>query len=151
MANHPHRFAGISALRSNGIDVHQTGGQREYRLPVDEYARIHMRSKIALNFCYHHNGETQMKGRVLEVLLCGAMLLEEKNGETAKLFEPMIDYVPFSDEKDLVDKVKYYLAHDDEREEIAINGHQKAKEKYNGEVWWKTVFEKVFGTAFRKY
>lgn len=110
-------------LRSNGIDVHQTGGQREYRLPVDEYARMHMRSKVALNFCYHPNGRAQLKGRVLEVLLCGVMLLEAENTETAKLFEPMIDYVPFSDEKDLVDKVRYYPEHDAERMKIAGRGH----------------------------
>jgi hypothetical protein len=148
MAGHPDRIAGISALRSNGIEVYQTGGQNECRLSVDEYARMHMRSKIALNFCYHPNGVAQVKGRVFEVLLCGTMLLEAENVETARLFEPMIDYVPFSDEKDLVDKVRYYLDHDAEREEIAANGHQKAKEKYSGEIWWKIVFKRVFGTEF---
>jgi len=143
MTNHPDRLAGISALRLNGIDVYQTGGQREYRLPTDEYAHTYMRSKIALNFCYHPNLATQLKGRVFEITLCGAMLLESENSETAKWFEPMVEYVPFSDEKDLVEKVKYYLTHESERMDIAAKGHQKAKEMYTAERFWKTVFEWV--------
>jgi len=143
MAGYPDRVAGIRALRLSGIDVCQVGGHREHRLSVYEYARMHMRSKIALNFCYHPNGGAQVKGRVFEVLLCGSMLLEAENAETAKFFVPMIDYVPFSNEKDLVDKVKYYLAHDDEREEIAANGHKKIQEKYSGEMWWKTIFDRL--------
>lgn len=148
MKGHPDRYAGISALRANAIDVYQTGGQREHRLPVDEYARIYMRSKIALNFCYHPNGMAQLKGRIFEATSCGAMLMEADNPETAKLFEPMVDYVPFTDETDLVEKVRYYLAHNSERMEIAAKGHQKATEKYTGEMFWKTVFKRVFGTDF---
>ena len=146
MKDHPDRYAGISALRSAGIDVYQTGGQRENRLSVEEYAGIYMRSKIALNFCYHPNGKVQVKGRVFEATSCGAMLMEADNPETAKLFEPMVDYVPFKDEKDLVDKVKYYLAHDAEREEIAANGHKKVNEKYSARMFWKTVLEGVLGS-----
>lgn len=40
------RRAGIAALRANGIEVYQSGGQRENRLSVDEYARIFMRSRL---------------------------------------------------------------------------------------------------------
>ena len=148
MKDHPDRYAGIFALKLSGIDVYQTGGQRECRLSVNEYARIYMCSKIALNFCYHPNGMVQIKGRVFEAISCGAMLMEADNPETAKLFEPMVDYVPFTDETDLVEKVRYYLAHDSERKEIAARGHQKAKERYSGEMFWKTVFKRVFGTNF---
>ncbi|MBA7565010.1 hypothetical protein ES708_06680 [subsurface metagenome] len=148
MRGHPDRRAGILALKSNGIDVYQTGGQREKRLSIDEYALIYKRSKIALNFCYHSNDRVQIKGRVFEATSCDAMLMEADNPETAKLFKPMVDYVPFIDERDLVEKVRYYLAHDSERMEIAARGHKKAKEKYTSEIFWKTVFRKVFGADF---
>ena len=133
---------------TSGIDVYQTGGQRECRLSVDEYARIYMRSKIALNFCYHPNLIAQCKSRVFEATLCGAMLLEADNSETARRFEPMVDYVPFTDETDLVEKVRYYLAHESERMEIAARGHQKAKKMYTGDLFWKTVFRRAFSTNF---
>ena len=146
MKDHPDRHAGISALRANGIEVFQSGGHEENRLSIDEYALVYKRSKIALNFCYHPNGRVQVKGHVFEATLCGAMLMEADNPDTAKLFEPMVDYVPFKDEKDLVDKVKYYLAHDAEREEIAANGHKKVNEKYSARMFWKTVLEGVLGS-----
>ena len=146
MQGHPDRYAGISALRANGIAVFQSGGHEENRLSIDEYALVYKRSKIALNFCYHPNGRVQVKGHVFEATLCGAMLMEADNPDTAKLFEPMVDYVPFKDEKDLVDKVKYYLAHDAEREEIAANGHKKVNEKYSARMFWKTVLEGVLGS-----
>ena len=144
--DHPDMLAGISALRSNGIDVYQAGGQRENRLSVDEYARAYMRTKIALNFCYHPNGMVQLKAHVFEATSCGAMLMEADNSETAKWFEPMVDYVPFTDEKDLVEKVRYYLAHDAERMEIAASGHRKTKEKYTDKIFWKTVLSRAFST-----
>ncbi len=148
LENYPDRNAGITALRSNGVEVYQVGGQRERRLSTAEYARIHMRSKIALNFCRTaRGGHVQCKGRVWEVVLCGAMLLESDNQETAKWLEPMVDYVPFSNEKDLVDKAKHYLAHPSERNAIAERGHCKARERYSGEMFWRTVFDKVWPTA----
>lgn len=148
MTGHPDRLAGISVLRQNGIDVYQAGGQRESALPPGEYARVHMRSRIALNFCYHPNGMAQLKGRVIEVTLCGAMLLETENAETARWFEPMVDYVPFTDEADLVEKARYFLAHESERAEIAARGHQKAKQKYSGEQFWKTLLGRALGARF---
>ena len=140
------RRAGIAALTSSGIEVHQSGGQREGMLSVDEYARIYMRSKIALNFSLGAGGIQHAKGRIFEATLCGAMLLEAENSETSLWFEPMVDYVPFANEADLVEKARYYLKHDSEREEIAARGHQKVKEKYGAEMFWRTIFSRVFGT-----
>lgn len=40
-------------------------------------------------------------------------------------------YVTFRDSDDLVEKVKYYMEHEDEREEIVKNGRQLFKEEYN--------------------
>ena len=143
MKAHPDRHAGISALRNNGINVIQSAGLRENRLSINEYADVYKHSKIALNFCYHPNGQVQVKGRVFEAISCGALLLEAENTNTAEFFEPMVDYVPFSDERDLVDKVRYYLSHGAEREEIAANGHKKLNEKYSANIFWKTVLENV--------
>ncbi len=143
------RRSGIAALRSNGIEVYQSGGQKEHRLSVGEYARIFMRSKIALDFSLGPGGIQHAKGRIFEATLCGAMLLEDDNPQISMWFEPMVDYVPFTDEADLVEKAKYYLEHDSEREEIADRGHQKAMEKYSAGMFWRTIFGRVFGTEWQ--
>ena len=140
------RRAGLAALKSAGVEIYHSGGQRENRLSVEKYAEVFQKSKIALNFSrLAISTEDQFKGRTLETTLCGAMLLESENAQTAKWLEPMVDYVPFKDTNDLVEKAKYYLQHDSEREKIAANGHQKATQKYTGEMFWKTILDKVLG------
>ena len=74
-------------------------------------------------------------------MFCGAMLLEEENFETARLFEPFVDYVPFRNTNDLIEKIEYYLKYEDEREKIARNGSQKAYERYSGTAFWKRILE----------
>ena len=41
-------------------------------------------------------------------------------------------------------KIEYYLAHDDEREEIAHNGYLKVKEHYTFEKCLKKILDTVF-------
>jgi len=148
ITNKPDRLTGIKALQANGIHVLKTGGQLENRLSLKEYASIYMRSKITLNFSRSGQKLTR-KGRLTEATLCGAMLLESENPETPKWFEPMIDYVPFRDEKDLIEKARYYLRHHSERIEIAKNGRRKALELCKPENFWgrivnKLKFERLF-------
>ncbi len=141
---YPERQAGVLALRGSGIEVLQVGGQRTKRVSLEEYARVHMRSKIALNFPRTFD-TYQAKGRIYEVTLCGAMLMEMDNPETARWFEPMVEYVPFVGREDLVEKARYYLAHDDERAAIAERGKQKALDRYSAAHWWRTIFDRVLG------
>jgi len=140
---HPNRSSMINWLRNNGIDVYKTGGQREHLLSTQEYAQTYMRSKLTLNFSHHRSDSFQFKGRVFEATLCGAMLLEEENPETTRWFEPMLEYVPFKNNNDLLDKARYYLEHDAERKEIARRGLEKANERYTGKIYWETILKRV--------
>ena len=47
--------------------------------------------------------------------------------ELMMYFENGKDIVIYEDKIDLINKVKYYLEHDDERMEIARNGYNKVK------------------------
>jgi len=135
----------IEALTKADIGFYHTGGQRENRVSPEEYAGVFRRSRISVNPSgAPPNFPRQLLGRVLEIMLCGAMLLEQENPETRRLFEPMTDYVPYNSIPDLLDKARYYLEHDDERAAVAENGHKKASTKYNNTVFWKTVFAQVF-------
>jgi len=142
----PDRLSGIAKLKACGMDVYQTGGQREHRMSIEDYAQVYQRSTIVLNFNRTPGGtHLHLKGRVFEATLCGAMLLDSENPETPKWFEPMVEYVPFRGENDLVDKTRYYLAHDAERIEIAERGYRRAKERYSAEAFWKIFLDKAAG------
>jgi glycosyltransferase domain-containing protein len=134
----------IAALKKAGVGLYSTGGQKEHRIKYEKLASIYRRSKIVFNFSASPSGNPQIVGRVMETILSGAMLLEEDNHETQRLFVPMIDYVPWNGVDDLVEKARYYLEHDNERKTIAECGCNKANNNYSNVVFWKTVFSSIF-------
>lgn len=137
---YPDRQRALARLRESGINVYQTGGQRELNLGVPDYADIYRGSRICLNFSRTWGeGPHQVKGRVFEATLCGALLLEEDNPHTKKWFEPGKEYVPFHDLDDLVEKANYYLRHEAERERIARAGWSKATRFYSATRFWSTL------------
>ncbi len=138
----PERLSAIDSLRRSGIDVYQTGGERQQHISTEQYAQILMRSKIGLSFS--RSGHSHVtNARAFEATLCGAMLLEEEGFETAKLFIPFVDYVPYSSHKDLIEKAKYYLIHDHERQAIADNGCRKSHENYSATRFWRIVLNRA--------
>ena len=145
----------INLLEANGIKVVAVGGQRANRLSWEEYANFINRSKIALSFTIVDimsrtiDGQliprrtSQLKGRVFETLSCGTMLMEDDGYQTKELFEPGTDYVMFHNESDLLYKIHYYLAHDEERQSIAQSGYEKVTGIYNARNMWSYIFEKI--------
>ena len=57
-----------------------------------------------------------------------------KNGE---------DLVWFEDENDLVEKVRYYLEHEDERKKIARKGYEKVRKFHTYNVRINEIAEKT--------
>lgn len=84
-----------------------------------------------------------IRDRVWETLWCRTFLLEEDNPITSLYFEPYIDYVPFTTLKDLVDKIKFYLEHDEERERIRMQGRATVEKYCNSRVYWANLFETI--------
>jgi hypothetical protein len=132
----------LTYLYQQGVEVLLAGGM-ENRISIEEYADVIRRSKISLNFSFSIPGTHQIKARVLEATMSNSLLLESKNSETSRFFTPMADYVEFESKEDLVDKVRYYLEHEDERREIALNGHRKALKEYNHHVYWGRMVAKL--------
>ena len=151
----PDRVQQINFLRANGINVVAVGGQRANRLSWEEYATYLNRSKISLSFTVVDlftrtlDGQmvrrrtSQLKGRVFETLSCGAMLMEDDGMQTKEFFEPDRDYAMFHDQEDLLKKIRYYLAHEDERQTIAQSGHKKVTQIYNARNMWGAIFKKI--------
>jgi predicted SAM-dependent methyltransferase len=63
--------------------------------------------------------------RIFEATGEGVFLLTEYHKNLENIFTPGKEIETFSDEKELIDKIKYYLSHDNERNEIALNGQKK--------------------------
>lgn len=136
------RMQYIQHLRRNNLPIYCSLFRRTQQPSHGKYVEILNRSKIVLNFSYSLDSH-QLKGRVFEAILCGAMLMESENPQTQCYFTPGEDYVSFNSKEDLVDKIKYYLEHEDERSEIAARGELKARKYYNHIEFWGKVINKL--------
>ena len=114
----------IDYLLGLKIPGHYSTQERGSQVTHEVYASLMGRSKISINLSYSVSCH-QLKSRVLEAMLSGALLFESENEQTSKLFVPMKDYVQFSSKEDLAVKIAYYLEHENELKEIRTrkNGH----------------------------
>lgn len=137
------RIKYLPFLHQNLPNISIRGGQAEERLSPHLYAFLIRKSKINLNFPLHPFGFDQVKGRVFEILASKSLLLERSNNETKKLFIPNKEYIEFDSPKDALDKVKYFLEHEDQRLNICENGYKKYIETYSSDIFWKTIMNKL--------
>jgi len=68
--------------------------------------------------------------RAFDVMGAGGFLMTNFQTDFMNHFVEGEDYVYFESQKDLMDKLAYYLAHEEERKQIALNGLQKIREEH---------------------
>ncbi|MBR5598244.1 MAG: glycosyltransferase [Lachnospiraceae bacterium] len=87
-------------------------------------------SKINLNIT-SKTIESGIPLRVFDILSCGGFCITNYQPEIAEYFTDGEDLVMYSSMEDLVEKVAYYLEHEEERKQIAQNGYEKLKRNYD--------------------
>jgi glycosyltransferase involved in cell wall biosynthesis len=138
----PRRAEYIEFLKRNGVNIFVRGGRSDF-LPVGEYSKLMSRSKISLSFTLNPNGCAQMKGRTLEIMGCKTMVIEDEGTETREFFDEGKDFVMARSKEDMLEKILYYLEHDDEREAIAESGYSKVSTLYTTRNYWGYVLSKI--------
>jgi len=86
----------------------------------------------------------QIKGRIFHVLGCGGFLLTGYAEKLEELYTPDKEIVFFSNFNELVEKIKYYFAHDEEREKIARAGYERSIRDHTCEKRLNEIF-KIIG------
>ena len=137
------RTKNIGYIKRNGFDVEIFGiGSGNGRICLEEMVKIFNRTKINLNFSGvgQHNAlrkepninlrTKQIKGRMTEISLCGGFVLSEYVPGIEEVYELGKEIVVFHDHNEMVEKIKYYLEHEDQRETIANNGYTRALRDY---------------------
>ncbi len=139
----------LKMLSEEGISVTHFAPRREqgldkvhYREYIDydkEMPYVFRNSKINLNITLR----SILSGiplRCIDIMGAGGFLLSNYQPELAEYFEDGVEMVMYSSRTDLLDKVHYYLNHDDERIEIAKRGKKKIEEEFSYDI----VLEKMF-------
>lgn len=88
--------------------------------------RIYKCSKINLNITLR-SIKSGIPQRVFDVLGAGGFLISNYQIELAEFFVPDEELVMYESVPDLIQKIDYYLAHEEERKIIAENGHRKVQ------------------------
>lgn len=103
---------------------------------------IYAGTKINLNIALKgiEGGTTQ---RIMDIMGAGGFVLTNYCEETAELFEEGKEIVMFRTPEELIQKVDYYLEHEEEREQIARAGHEKAMNDYTYEKKIKKLLDWV--------
>jgi spore maturation protein CgeB len=69
--------------------------------------------------------------RTYEIPACGGFMLHERTSEVLELFEEGREIACFEGVKELVEKIRYYLKHNAEREKIACAGRKRCVPAYS--------------------
>lgn len=69
--------------------------------------------------------------RVLEIMACKGFVLVNYQEDLAKEFEDGKELVMYRNLEELVQKTRYYLEHEEERQQIAAAGYEKVLREYN--------------------
>lgn len=83
--------------------------------------------------------------RVFDIMGCGGFVLSNYQPELAELFENGKEVVLYESISDMEAKIEYYLAHEEERKEIARAGCRKVQGKYRFEMRVGEILKEVFG------
>ena len=113
--------------------------------PVDYYDTmpyVFKCSKINLNITLKSiiNG---IPLRAFDIMGCGGFLLTNYQDDFVKYFTPGEDLVIYENQSDFLYKIKYYLAHEDERMQIAENGYTKVKNLHSFKIRLNKIMDIV--------
>jgi spore maturation protein CgeB len=134
------RFKTLSYLAENGIkidifgnmwnnckdNIHSNLKVHYKELVGKEYVDAIYSSKISLGFLRKINNDTQTS-RTFEIPACGGFMLMERTDEHVKLFIESKEAEFFSNDDELLRKLKFYLKNEEVRELIAIEGRKRVE------------------------
>jgi spore maturation protein CgeB len=152
----------IAALRAAGYDVECWGhGWPAGKLDHPSMVRVFGASRVNLNMSNagepeptmrvrlgkllgrHIDKPPQIKGRNFEVPGCGGFLLTERVPHLERYFELDAEVAVYDGEHDLVDKVGYWLSHEDVRVAVARAGYQRVLAEHTYDHRFSAIFTAV--------
>ncbi len=107
---------------------------------TSQMPKIFRDSKINLNMSLR-SITSGIPLRALDVMGAGGFLLSNYQPELAECFEDGKELALYGSAQELIEKAAYYLAHEEERQEIAAAGFRKVQELFSYEVKVKQMLE----------
>src|SRR5258706_2017861 len=157
------RKAYAQALSRAGVDFRAYGpGSPGGVLSLRDAIEVYRRSRINLNFTgvsvttpldadlSINRRARQVKNRCSMIALCGSFVLPEYAPGIEKLFEIGSEIDVFHDQQQLLEKVRYYLDREGEREEMAKRAHARALRDYDELTYVRKLVARLEDRAKRR-
>jgi spore maturation protein CgeB len=87
--------------------------------------RILAASKVVVNYHIDISQSYANNMRLFEATGTGALLVTDSKQNLHKMFEPGKEVIAYSTREECAEMIRYYLEHEEEREEIARAGQQR--------------------------
>jgi hypothetical protein len=119
------RLHGLANLKKNvyfNVKYGFPGWVRPARF--EEYIPLYQRAKIGINV--HNRGDYTVGGyRLFELPGNGVMQISDGGEYLDRFFKEDEEIVGYRNADELIDKIRYYLSNDAERERVALNGYRR--------------------------
>ncbi len=106
------------------------------RFAPDPHPLANFRSWLDMN-------KPQIKGRHFEIPACGGLLFTTMADDLQNFYKPGEEMVIYTDLKDCIEKLRYYLTHDVERERIARAGYERTIREHTYTKRFENIFRKI--------
>jgi spore maturation protein CgeB len=136
---------GLTSAPPDNLDTSAFGGPR---LLQRELVAMFSRSRLSLGFATagdsHRSARrlTHLRLREFEAPMSGALYLTEHQEELAEYFTPGAEVLTYTNQDDLLQKARYYLAHQEEAERVRRAGFERARREHT----WQHRFAQLFAT-----
>jgi len=141
----------INALNQAGIKVHLFGQYWDGHpddygfIPFGKMIDVFNSSKINLNFSnpFQVGTTPQIKGRHFEIPQCGAFQIATPADDIESYFIDNREIVIVDNMLDMVNKIRYFLENDSEREVIALAGHNRMLKEHTWQKRFMDILKEV--------
>jgi spore maturation protein CgeB len=151
------RPALIQRLRDAGLRVVVRGtGWPEGRASPEEMIAIFNQSRVNLNFSDppkyvnrfkrllgRQQPPKQIKGRNFEIPGCGGFLLTDLAENLGEYYTQGMEIAVFDGPDELVEKIRHFLGHEEERAGIARAGHHRTMREHTYEHRFRELFQRM--------
>jgi hypothetical protein len=115
-----------------------------------EMHRLFKRGRICLNATIDIAQGMSANMRLFEIAGTGGFQLMEHHDDISRYFEPGVEIATYGGPDELAEKMAYYLAHPEERREIARRGRGRCEREYSLErriPWFEEIVTRHLATA----
>jgi len=138
-SQYSYRRSCVQSIQELDVTTNKFAKYYEY----EEMVEVYRRAKIGLNVS-RDNHLQDANLRCFEVMGGGALLMTPLPTELSELgLDDGEHFVGYESEKDLMEKVRYYLTHDDARREIGLKGREVTLHRFTYDRWADQILARI--------